>query len=59
MKHEINLNGKFNTNMIDEITNKKINKNLNIYISRQKEGNKKFSTIYKFSYFNFSLFLFY
>ena len=24
MKHEINLNGKFNTNMIDEINNKKI-----------------------------------
>ena len=46
MKHEINLNGKSNTNMIDEITNKKINKNLNIFISRHKLDKQKFSTIY-------------
>jgi len=46
MKHEINLNGNLNTNMIDEITDKQINKNLNIFISRHKEGNNKFSTIY-------------
>lgn len=46
MKHEINLNGKLNTNMIDEITNKKINKNLNIFVSRYKKDKNKFSTIY-------------
>lgn len=46
MKHEINLNGNLNTNMIDEITNKKVKNNLNIYISRQKDNNFFYSTIY-------------
>lgn len=46
MKHEINLNGKLNTNMIDEITNKKIKSNLNIYVSRYKENDDLYSTIY-------------
>lgn len=46
MKHEINLNGNLNTNMIDEIKNKKTNKNLNIYVSRYKDKNIKYSTIY-------------
>lgn len=46
MKNEINLNGKLNTNMLDELTNKKINTNLNIYISRQNTNKYKSSTIY-------------
>lgn len=46
MKHEINLNGNLNTNMIDEITNKKIKNNQNIYISHHKTKDKKYSTIY-------------
>lgn len=46
MKHEIKLNGKLNTNMIDEITNKKIKANYNIYVSRHKENNGFYSTIY-------------
>lgn len=46
MKHEINLNGKFNTNMIDEIKEKKICYNENIYVSRTKDKEEKYSTIY-------------
>lgn len=46
MKHEINLNGKFNTNLIDEINNKKIKHTENIFISRTKNNDDKYSTIY-------------
>jgi len=46
MKHMINLNGKLNTNMIDEITNKRIKPNYNIFISRHKENTGFYSTIY-------------
>lgn len=46
MKHEINLNGKFNTNMIDEIHNKKVIIKKNICISRIKANENKYSTIY-------------
>lgn len=42
MKHEINLNGKLSTNMIDEINNIKIDYNENIYISKTNNS----STIY-------------
>lgn len=46
MKHEINLNGKFNTNMIDEIKNKNIKVTENIYISKIKDSEDKYTTIY-------------
>lgn len=46
MKHTINLNGKFNTNMIDEITNKKIKQSNNISISNNSLNNERCTTIY-------------
>lgn len=47
MKHELNINGKFSTNMIDEITNKKISiNNKDIVISNTNQEDKFTTTIY-------------
>lgn len=47
MKHSINLNGKFSTNLIDEITNKKINlTEKNIHVHQNNIEKLKATTIY-------------